>query len=61
MTLPAMQTLAFFDAVPAIVVADPLADALGAVEGGFKGLAGRFARNDLLRVLAEMLCRRIPD
>jgi hypothetical protein len=56
-----MQTLAFFDAVPAIVVADPLADALGAVEGGFKGLAGRFARNDLLRVLAEMLCRRIPD
>jgi DNA-directed RNA polymerase subunit H (RpoH/RPB5) len=29
-----MQTLAFFDAVPAIVVADPLADALGAVEGG---------------------------
>jgi hypothetical protein len=30
-------------------------------EGGFKGLVGRFARNDLLRVLAEMLCRRIPD
>ena len=34
MTLPTMQTSAFFDTVPAIVVADPLADALGAVEGG---------------------------
>jgi hypothetical protein len=29
-----MQTPAFFDAVPAIVVADPLAEALGAAEGG---------------------------
>lgn len=34
MTFPVMQTPAFFEAVPAIVVADPLADALGAVEGG---------------------------
>lgn len=34
MTMPAMQTPAFFDTVPAIVVADPLAEALGAVEGG---------------------------
>lgn len=29
-----MQTSAFLDAVPAIVVADPLAEALGAAEGG---------------------------
>lgn len=29
-----MQTPAFFDAVPAITVADPLAEALGAAEGG---------------------------
>lgn len=29
-----MQAPAFFDAVPAISVVDPLADALGAVEGG---------------------------
>lgn len=29
-----MQTPAFFDAVPAIEVADPLAEALGAAEGG---------------------------
>jgi hypothetical protein len=29
-----MQTPAFFDAVPAIVVVDPLAEALGAAEGG---------------------------
>jgi hypothetical protein len=30
----AMRTPAFFDAVPAITVADPLAEALGAAEGG---------------------------
>jgi hypothetical protein len=29
-----MQTPAFFDAVPAIVVVDPLAEALGAADGG---------------------------
>lgn len=34
MKLPAMQTPAFFDAVPTIVVADPLAETLGAAEGG---------------------------
>lgn len=34
MTLPAMQTPAFFDAVPTIFVVNPLADALGAVEDG---------------------------
>jgi len=34
MTSSVMQTPAFFDAVPAIFVVDPLADALGAVEGG---------------------------
>lgn len=34
MTLLSMQTPAFFDAVPAIFVVDPLTDALGAVEGG---------------------------
>lgn len=34
MTAPAMQTPAFFDAVPVIFVVDPLAEALGAVEGG---------------------------
>lgn len=33
-TSSTMQTPAFFDAVPAIFVVDPLADALGAVEGG---------------------------
>jgi hypothetical protein len=32
--MPAMHTPAFFDAVPAIVVADPLAETLGAAEGG---------------------------
>jgi hypothetical protein len=32
--MAAMQTPAFFDAVPAIVVADPLAEALGAAAGG---------------------------
>jgi hypothetical protein len=32
--MPAMHTPAFFDAVPAIVVADPLAEMLGAAEGG---------------------------
>ena len=29
-----MKTPAFFDAVPAITVADPLAEALGAADGG---------------------------
>jgi hypothetical protein len=32
--MAAMKTPAFFDAVPAIVVADPLAETLGAAEGG---------------------------
>jgi hypothetical protein len=32
--MAAMQTPSFFDAVPAIVVADPLAEMLGAAEGG---------------------------
>lgn len=32
--LPAMKTPAFFEAVPAIVVIDPLAEALGAAENG---------------------------
>lgn len=32
--MAAMHTPAFFDAVPAIVVADPLAEMLGAAEGG---------------------------
>lgn len=32
--MPAMKTPAFFDAVAAIVVVDPLAEALGAAEGG---------------------------
>jgi len=32
--MAAMQTPAFFDAVPAIVVVDPLAETLGAAEGG---------------------------
>jgi hypothetical protein len=32
--MAAMQTPAFFDAVPAIVVADPLAETLGAADGG---------------------------
>jgi hypothetical protein len=32
--MTAMRTPAFFDAVPAITVADPLAEALGAAEGG---------------------------
>lgn len=34
MRMAAMHTPAFFDAVPAIVVADPLAETLGAAEGG---------------------------
>lgn len=34
MRMAAMHTPAFFDAVPAIVVADPLAEMLGAAEGG---------------------------
>lgn len=34
MTMPAMMTPAFFDAVPAITVVDPLAETLGAAEGG---------------------------
>lgn len=33
-TMPAMRTPDFFDAVPTITVVDPLADALGAAEGG---------------------------
>jgi len=32
--MPAMKTPAFFDAVAAIVVVDPLAETLGAAEGG---------------------------
>ena len=32
--LPAMKTPAFFEAVPAIVVIDPLAETLGAAENG---------------------------
>lgn len=32
--MAAMHTPAFFDAVPAIIVADPLAETLGAAEGG---------------------------
>ena len=32
--MPAMKTPAFFDAVPAIIVVDPLADTLGAADGG---------------------------
>jgi hypothetical protein len=32
--MPAMQTPAFFEAVPAIAVVDPLAETLGAAEGG---------------------------
>jgi CRP-like cAMP-binding protein len=52
-----MHTPAFFDAVPAIVVADPLAETLGAAEGGLieyryvdaVRLAGRYARQGLLR------------
>ena len=34
MKVAATQTPAFFDAVPVIVMVDPLAEALGAVEGG---------------------------
>lgn len=34
MTMPAMKTPAFFDAVPAIIVVDPLAETLGAADGG---------------------------
>ncbi len=32
--MPAMKTPAFFDAVPAIIVVDPLAETLGAADGG---------------------------
>jgi hypothetical protein len=59
-----MRCPAFFDEVARIALRDPLAELLGAVEGGlitgaagaggFKGMGGKFARRDLLAFEAPL-------